>query len=117
LYEQSIAEYLKSVEMNPGSPHILGHLGNTYARAGRAREARECLRKLTDRTRDTNVGTYEVAFIHAALGEKDAAFEWLEKAYAQRNQGLAFLKVDPTLDPLRSDPRFERILRRMNFPS
>jgi serine/threonine-protein kinase len=116
MYERSIAEYLKGVEKNPGSPHILGHLGNAYARAGRTREARECLRKLKDRSRDSNVGTYEIAFIHAALGEKDQAFEWLEKAYEERNQGLAFLKVDPTVDPLRSDPRFERMLRRMKFP-
>jgi tetratricopeptide (TPR) repeat protein len=117
LYEQAIEEYRRLLENNPGNPHALGHLGNTYARAGRAREARECLQKLKDRARDEKVGTYEVAFIHAALGEKDQAFEWLEKAYEERNQGLAFLKVDPTLDPLRSDPRFERILRRMNFPS
>ena len=117
MYEQAIAEIRKGVEKNPSSPHILGHLGNAYARAGRAREARECLRKLEDRSRDENVGTYEVAFIHAALGEKDQAIEWLEKAYEERNQGLAFLKVAPELDPLRSDPRFQRILRRMNFPS
>jgi serine/threonine protein kinase/tetratricopeptide (TPR) repeat protein len=115
MYEQAIAEYRKSLESNPRSPHLLGHLGNIYARAGRGREARECLRKLKDRSRDEKVGTYEVAFIHAALGEKDEAFEWLEKAYGERNQGLAFLKVDPTLDPLRSDPRFERLLRRMNL--
>src|SRR5262249_17369285 len=75
------------------------------------------LRKRKDGWRDEKVGTYEVAFIYAALGEKDQAIEWLEKAYEVRDQGLAFLKVDPPLDPLRSDPRFERILRRMNFPS
>lgn len=66
---------------------------------------------------DENIVTYSVALIHAGLGEKDQAFEWLEKAYAVRDQGLANLKVFPTLDPLRSDPRFARILRRMNFPS
>jgi len=54
---------------------------------------------------------------HAGLGEKDQAFEWLEKAYDEHDQGLSFLKVDPTLEPLRSDPRFQDLLRRMNFPS
>jgi eukaryotic-like serine/threonine-protein kinase len=115
MYEEAIAEFRKGLESTPGRPHLLGHLGNAYARAGRAREARECLRKLKDRSRDENVGTYEVAFIHAALGEKDEAFEWLERAYVERNQGMAFLRVDPPIDPLRSDPRFERMLRRMKL--
>jgi TolB-like protein/tetratricopeptide (TPR) repeat protein len=117
MYGEAIAEFLKLLEEDPGNTSALGHLGNAYARAGRAREARECLRKLKDRSRDEKVGTYEVAFIHAALGEKDQAFEWLEKAYAERDQGLVHIKVDPAVDPLRSDPRFERVLRRMNLPS
>ena len=69
------------------------------------------------RSDDETVGTYGIAIIHAGLGEKDQAFEWLEKAYEVRDLGMVFLKVDPTLDPLRSDPRFQDLLRRMNFPS
>jgi tetratricopeptide (TPR) repeat protein len=103
------------MELHPGSPFGLAHLGNAYARAGRTSEARECIRKILKEHAD--VATYSVALIHAGLGEKDQAFEWLEKAYAERDQGFAFLKVDPALDPLRSDPRFHEILRRMKFPS
>jgi hypothetical protein len=64
----------------------------------------------------TKRGTWEVALVYAGLGEKDRAFEWLERAYKDHDKSLYFLKVDPTLDPLRSDPRFQDLLRRMNFP-
>ena len=117
MYEEAIVEFREILKQEPGSAYALGHLGNAYARAGRVREARECLRKLKQQSNADKVGTYEVAFIHAGLGEKDQAFEWLEKAYEEHDQGLSFLKVDPTLDPLRSDPRFQDLLRRMNFPS
>ena len=117
MYEEAIAEFRDFLKKYPGAAWALGHLGNTYARAGRVREARECLRKLQQRSNADKVGTYEVAFIHAGLGEKDQAFEWLEKAYEVRDKGMSSLKVDPTLDPLRSDPRFQDLLRRMNFPS
>jgi hypothetical protein len=60
---------------------------------------------------------YGIALVHAGLGEKDQAFEWLERAYAERDKGMLFLLVDQTLDPLRSDPRFDDLVRRMNFPS
>jgi tetratricopeptide (TPR) repeat protein len=114
MYEKAIAEFRKADDMNPARPFMFGHLGNTYARAGRAKEARECIRKLFKE--DEKIRCCPLAGVYMGLGEKDKALEWLEKAYAVRDQGLAFLKVDPLADPLRSDPRFERILRRMNFP-
>ena len=115
MYEEAFAEFRKD---NPIiGPFGLGHLGNTYARAGRAREARECLRKMKERWKEDHVGVYDVVLIYAGLGEKDQAFEWLERAYEEGDQGLLFLKIDPPLDPLRSDPRFQDLLRRMNFPS
>jgi hypothetical protein len=63
-----------------------------------------------------SVGTYCVALVYAGLGDRDRAFEWLEKAYQVHDKGLCYIKVDPALDPLRSDPRFADLLRRMNFP-
>jgi tetratricopeptide (TPR) repeat protein len=114
MYEEAIAEMRK--QPRPAIA-LLSHLGNTYARAGGVGEARECLRKLKERARDSNVvGAYATALIHAGLGEKDEAFKWLERAYEELDKGMAFLRVDPTLDPLRSDPRFQDLLRRMNFP-
>jgi serine/threonine-protein kinase len=115
MYEKAVDEFEKakaSVRL-----HALGHLGNAYARAGRAREARECIRELKERLAEEAVGAYEIALVYAGLGQKDLAFEWLERAYGERDKGMLSLKVDPPLDPLRSDPRFQDLLRRMNFPS
>ena len=57
-----------------------------------------------------------VSLVYSNVGDKDQAFQWLEKAYTERNTMLAFLKVHEVLDPLRSNPRFQDLLRRMNFP-
>jgi len=62
------------------------------------------------------IGRYEVALVYAGLGEKDEAFAWLEKSLEAHDKGLAYLKIDPCLDPLRSDPRFDRLVRRVGLP-
>jgi TolB-like protein/Flp pilus assembly protein TadD len=115
MYEESIAEARKAGD--PNSEAGLAHLGNAHARAGRVREARACLRALEELVRRDHVGMYGMALIYAGLGRKNQAFDWLERAYDERDKGILFLMVDPTLDPLRSDPRFQDLLRRMNFPS
>jgi len=112
LYQDSVNAF-----MNVGDhPHALGHMGNAYARWGRKTEALALIPRLQQHIRQNGIGTYEVALVYAGLGEKDSAFEWLEKAYAVRDKGLTFLKVDPCLDPLRSDPRFQDLLRRIGLP-
>ena len=93
----------------------LGHLGNAYARAGKKAEARKAIQDLLEFTKQ-GLGTWELALVYAGLGEKDQAFEWLERAYKVHDKGMCYLKIDPPLDPLRSDPRFQDLLRRMNFP-
>jgi hypothetical protein len=57
-----------------------------------------------------------IAILEASLGNQDEAFEWPDKAYGERKGMLAFLRVDPLVDPLRSDPRFQNLLRCTNFP-
>ncbi len=57
-----------------------------------------------------------MAYVYAALGEADAAFEWLEKAYERRELTFTWIRVVPSLDPIRSDPRFQDLLRRIGFP-
>jgi hypothetical protein len=58
----------------------------------------------------------DMAAFYAAVGDPDRAFEWLEKGYDERPSSIALIKVEPGLDPLRSDPRFAEILRRMGLP-
>jgi hypothetical protein len=58
---------------------------------------------------------FEIALIHIGLGDTDLALEWLEKAYAKHDQFLIYLKVDPNMDPLRSDQRYADLMRRLRF--
>lgn len=107
-YQKSIEEFLKSGD----SPHALGHLGNAYARAGKMQEARATITKLIQQVHKDGVGRYEIALVYAGLGDKNDAFAWLDEAYKTNSEGLTNLKIDPCLDPLRTDPRFARLLQR-----
>jgi TolB-like protein/Tfp pilus assembly protein PilF len=113
LYDQGIQEFMKLGDV----PHALGHMGNAYARQGRLAEARAILPKLQAHIDKTGVGRYEMALVYAGLGDKDNAFQWLDRAYQARDKGLTYLKADPCLDPLRSDPRFNTLIKRVGFPS
>jgi TolB-like protein/Flp pilus assembly protein TadD len=110
-YSQSIAEFLKS----GSGPYTLGHLGNAYARAGQVDAARQTIAELEKQLPTDGVGRYEIALVYIGLGEKRDAFKWLEDAYRAHDVGLVYLKVDPCLDPLRSDPRFDDLLRRVGL--
>ncbi len=111
MHKEAVAELLQL----PDGSQKWGHLGNAYARAGQRAEAQRLLQKSIEQSKH-EVGANEVALVYAGLGEKDRAFEWLEKAYKVHEGDMSFLKVDPPLDPLRSDPRFQDLVRRMNFP-
>jgi serine/threonine-protein kinase len=109
--EQSISEFIR---IGGHGPAPRGHLAYVYARSGRMAEAQRILRELQAQQQEA-VGAYEIAFIHGALGNKDQAFKWLDKAYEQRDPGLTYLKTDHTLDSLRSDPRFRELERRVGL--
>lgn len=110
-FTESIAEFLKSGD----GPDSLGHLGNAYARAGRTDDARKTITRLEQHVQKNGVGRYEIALVYAGLGNKQQAFKWLEDAYAAHDVGLLYLRVDPCLDPLRSDPRFDDLVRRVGL--
>ena len=111
MYKESIDAFLKS----GNGPYSLGHLGNAYARSGQIDAARKTIAQLEEHTRKDGVGRYEIALIYAGLGEKKEAFKWLEDSYRAHDVGLVYLKVDPCLDPLRSDPRSDDLLRRVGL--
>jgi TolB-like protein/Tfp pilus assembly protein PilF len=108
----------KSVELAGEShSHYLGILAYAYAGAGRSQDARKVLRELERRTRRGLASTFDVACLHVALGDKERALAWLEEGYERRDPWLTELKVWPWLDSLLPDPRFQDLLRRMNFPA
>ena len=112
MYKEALGQLLQL----PAGPLKLGELGDTYARMGNKAAAQAAIQKLVDGSANNRVGTFEVAAVYAGLGEKDRAFEWLQRAYKVHDSEMCYLKSDPRLDPLRSDPRFQALLRRMNFP-
>jgi TolB-like protein/DNA-binding winged helix-turn-helix (wHTH) protein/Flp pilus assembly protein TadD len=89
--------------------------GYMFAKQGQASEARDVLRALEAVARDKYVPPSRVAMLHAGLGEREAVFDWLEKAYVARDVNLIFLPVDPIWDPYRTDARFGALLARCGF--
>jgi TolB-like protein len=111
MFAESIAAFLKSGD----GPYTLGHLGNAYARAGQGDAARKTISQLEEHVRKDGVGRYEMALVYTGLGKKNEAFKWLEESYNTHDVGLIYLKADPCLDPLRSDPRFDDLVRRVGL--
>jgi serine/threonine protein kinase/tetratricopeptide (TPR) repeat protein len=115
-HKEAIAEFRKVTDLTRGNPTYLAVLAWGYAQAGRRREALAVLDDVKRLSRQRYFSWYNVATAYAALGEKDEAFKWLEKAYEGRIGYMVYLRLDFRLDPLRSDPRFQDLLRRMNLP-
>lgn len=84
-----------------------------HALSGRRDKALDAVRELKRLSKEQYVQSYFVALIFAALVEKDKAFQWLERGYAEHDDDMGLLKVDPRLDSLRDDPRFESLLQRV----
>jgi adenylate cyclase len=107
---EAIAEYHKALELND-DPMVLALLAHAKASVGKQDEARQILGQLTEDAKTRYVPAYAFAVIYLALGEKDQALDWLEKA-ARDHDGfyINLIKVDPYLDPLRGDPRFEALV-------
>jgi len=122
LHEQAIAEFKKAVELTDKnsplfSPFFLAGLGHAYAVAGRRSEAQQVLQGLLERAKRSYVSPFDIAMIYVALENKDAAIDWLTKAVEERSTFLVYSKWEPRLDPLRSDLRFQILLRRIGFPT
>jgi eukaryotic-like serine/threonine-protein kinase len=113
--EQAIAEFQKALELSGGDAVRAVWLGRAYAQAGDRARALQVLQHLQQQAKSSYIPPYFFATLEAALGNKEEAFAWLDKAHTERDLYLAWLKFDPALDPLRSDPRFQTLQRRMNL--
>jgi TolB-like protein/DNA-binding winged helix-turn-helix (wHTH) protein/Tfp pilus assembly protein PilF len=105
----------EAARLSGGNSKPLSNKGHLLARIGRSAEARGILDALASGARTRYVPPYAMALIHAGLGERDAAFAWLERAYAARDVHLIFLTQDPKWDGYRGDPRFQALLSRCGF--
>jgi TolB-like protein/DNA-binding winged helix-turn-helix (wHTH) protein/Tfp pilus assembly protein PilF len=115
-YSDALRELQRSMNL-PGNffkPTNEADIGHLYAVSGNRTEAQKVLEDLKDRGRQSYVPPYDIAIVYAGLGERDATFEWLNKAYEDRSFWLSWLKVDPRLRAVRSDPRYVELDRRVS---
>ncbi|PYJ73534.1 MAG: hypothetical protein DME72_05610 [Verrucomicrobia bacterium] len=113
---EAFAEYKKAAELND-DPLVLSLVAQAEAKLGQRDDARKILKQLEQLATRRYVGNYAFALVHIALGEKEKAIEDLEHAYRDRvGPDIALLKVDPMLDPLRGDPRFEALIAKIFAP-
>jgi tetratricopeptide (TPR) repeat protein len=115
-YERAIADLQKVVKLSGGNPGALAGLACAQALAGRRGEASAILARLDSTARRDYVAPSTFAFVLASLGEKDKALEWLQKAHDGHDNVMAGLGVEPWLEPLHGDPRFEALLLSVNLP-
>jgi eukaryotic-like serine/threonine-protein kinase len=119
--DRAVAQFKKAVETEPkGSPlstFLFAGLGEAYARAGMKSDAEQVLKSLIEKSKQSYVSPFDIALIYTALGQKDTAFEWLTKAVNERSTFLVYSKWEPRLAPLRTDPRFHQMLKKIGFHS
>jgi len=115
MYNKAIVEVKKAIKLSGNNKFDLATLGYIYVLTERKDEAKKLLDDLLEHSKKQNVSSFHVASVYTYLGQKDQAFEWLEKAYEERDLYLTQLKVYPLFDSLRSDPRFKALLKKMNL--
>ena len=115
-YEDALNEFQKAITLSGGSTDSIGQLAQAYALSGKRPEALKILHNLVEISKRSYVSPYNMALIYTDLGDKDLAFDWLSKACEEHSSLLFFVKVEPSLDNLRPDPRFPDLERCMKLP-
>lgn len=115
MYQEAIVQIKKGLSLDE-SPGYLSALGYTYGLSGKRDEALKILQQLKLLSKRRYVSPYGIAVVYVGLGEKDLAFDWLQKAVADRSTQLVSMKRDPRMDSMRSDPRYAELERRIGLP-
>jgi TolB-like protein/DNA-binding winged helix-turn-helix (wHTH) protein/Tfp pilus assembly protein PilF len=116
MYKEAVAEFQKAVNLSKDDLTYLALLGNAYGLAGERGEATKILNELKARSKHEYVSPDNFCDLYVALGDKDRAFAWLERAYEEHTDAISGLKLWRKYDPLRSDPRYQELLRRVGLP-
>jgi TolB-like protein/DNA-binding winged helix-turn-helix (wHTH) protein/Tfp pilus assembly protein PilF len=116
-FNLAIEELQKTLELAHSSPLTISALAHAEALSGNHTTANKLLAQLEALSKKQYVSPYYIAIVYLGLGKNELAMNWLEKAYADRSNGLVFLKVEPELDPLRTNPRFIALQSSLNFPN
>jgi serine/threonine protein kinase/Flp pilus assembly protein TadD len=115
MYAEAVRELRKATDLSGRNAVYVAGLGCAYAASGKRDEATGILRELKERSKRSYIPPCDIALIYVALGEHDEAFRWLEKAFDEGSDFKDELKAGPALDPLRTDPRFRDLLRRVDL--
>lgn len=115
MYPEAVAEFQKALALAGDEVNVMALFGNAYALRGEKVKARKIIDELIGQSKTRYVSPYWIAIIYASLGEKDHAFKWLDNAFQERSGGVVWLKVEPKLDPLRSDARFKVLEKKLGF--
>ena len=116
MYEDAITQFQKGLDLSGGEPSYLGAVGYVYGLSGKRAEAMNVLTQLALLSKHRYVSPYDIALVHVALGEKDSAFDSLEKALTTRSQELVYLRFDKRMETMRSDPRYSKLVRQIGLP-
>ena len=112
----AIAQYQKARQIEPDFAEPLTSLGRGYALEGKKAEVKQVLDQLQEQSKQHPVAPYNLAWVYAAMGDKDQAMALLEKSYEQRSFYTVLLGVDPKFDNMRGDPRFQALIKRIGLP-
>jgi len=116
MYPEAIAALQRELVDSGRAPLVIAALASVHGLAGRKREAVKLIAELKERSQQHYVSNSLFAEAYIGLGEKDEAMAWLERAYEDHDQWMVYIKCYPGWDDLRSEPRFQALVRRMNFP-
>ena len=114
MYREAVEEFKTASTLDTNPAYFAG-LARSYALNGQPQEAKRVLARLTSVSGHQSANPYQIALIYLALGERDRSLDWLERARKERSWLLIYLKVDPRVDPLRSDPRFNEVLKQIRY--
>ncbi len=114
--DRAVEELKRAQALLGPRPDVTTPYAWALARSGRRREALAMLDELRRISKPRDPAPFRIAMVHIGLGETDRAFEWLQKALEARDWQMSLLKVEPTFDGLRSDPRFAALVERVGLP-
>ena len=115
MYKEAVAEWQKTFTL-ANNPELAAAIGQDFATSGYKAVLQDWLEGLQELSKREYVSPYEIAQVHARLGDRERVFSWLEKAYMERDSGIVALKVEPAFQGLRSDPRLQNLVKRIGLP-
>ena len=115
-HDDSVQEHREAVNLAPGDPLSQASLGQSLGFAGQREEALTILEGLERRTGEEYVGGWMLAFVNVGLGNHNQAISWLQEGAKEHDPLMTFINQTWFVDPLRADPRFQALLKKMNFP-